>query len=151
MRCPFCRNQNDKVVNSRSCQDGQAIRRRRECLGCGERYTTYEFVERGSVTVLKSDNRRERFDRTKILHGIQLACNKRPVSRQEMDAIVDAIEADIHARGKPEITSMEVGEMVVRKLREIDEVAFVRFASVYRKFQDKEEFFAELKRLMDKK
>lgn len=151
MKCPHCGKEENKVVDSRSSNDGLAIRRRRECLGCGERYTTYEFVERGSVTVLKSDNRRERFDRTKILHGIQLACNKRPVSRQEMDAIVDSIEAEIHARSKPEITSMEIGELVVQKLREIDEVAFVRFASVYRKFQDKEEFFAELKRLMDKK
>lgn len=150
MKCPHCGHEDNKVVDSRSSNDGLAIRRRRECLGCGERYTTYEFVERGSVTVLKSDNRRERFDRTKILHGIQLACNKRPVARQEMDAIVDSIEADIHARGKPEISSMEIGEMVVQKLREIDEIAFVRFASVYRKFQDKEEFFEELKRLMGK-
>jgi len=150
MKCPHCGREDNKVVDSRSSNDGLAIRRRRECLGCGERYTTYEFVERGSVTVVKSDNRRERFDRTKILHGIQLACNKRPVSRMEMEAMVDAIEAEIHGRHKPEITSIEIGEMVVHKLREIDEVAFVRFASVYRKFQDKEEFFQELKRLMDK-
>lgn len=150
MKCPHCGQEDNKVVDSRSSQDGLAIRRRRECLGCGERYTTYEFVERGGLTVLKSDNRREKFDRTKVLHGIQLACNKRPVARQEMEAIVDSIEAEIASRGKPEITSQEIGELVMEKLREVDDIAFVRFASVYRQFQDKEEFFEELKRLMDK-
>jgi len=141
--------EDNKVVDSRSSQDGLAIRRRRECLGCGERYTTYEFVERGGLTVLKSDNRREKFDRTKVLHGIQLACNKRPVDSRQMEQAVDEIEAEISTRGKPEISSQEIGEMVMAKLKVLDEIAYVRFASVYRKFKDKEEFLEELKRLMD--
>ena len=150
MKCPHCGHEEDKVVDSRRSQDGWSIRRRRQCLGCDERFTTYEFVERGSLIVLKSDDRREKFDRTKILQGVKLACNKRPVSKQEMDQIVDRIEEEIHARGKPEISSHEIGEMVVQKLREVDEIAYVRFASVYRKFQDKQEFLEELKRLMEK-
>ena len=151
MRCPQCGHEEDKVVDSRPSQDGRSIRRRRECLKCGGRYTTYEYVEQSVLTVLKSDERREPFDRTKVLHGIKLACNKRPVSSKQMDAMVDAIEADIHSSGRNEIPSSEIGEMVIAKLREVDEVAYIRFASVYRDFQDMNEFLAEMNKLRKKK
>jgi transcriptional repressor NrdR len=149
MRCPHCGYAEDKVVDSRPSQDGRAIRRRRECLQCSERFTTYEYVELATLTVLKSDNRREPFDRNKILTGLKLACNKRPVTAKQMETITDAIEAHFSASGKSAIASKEIGEMVVEKLREIDEIAYVRFASVYRQFADKREFFEELKKLMD--
>jgi transcriptional repressor NrdR len=147
MRCPQCGHEDDKVVDSRPSQDGRAIRRRRECLKCAERFTTYEFVEQGTLVVLKSDGRREPFDRTKVLHGIKLACNKRPVTPKQMDTMTEEIETQIHATGKSELASSEIGEMVISKLREVDEVAYIRFASVYRDFQDMNEFFDELKRL----
>ncbi len=149
MRCPHCGHEENRVVDSRPSQDGWAIRRRRECLGCRERYTTYEYVERPGMTVVKFDNRREKFDRTKLMQGIKLACNKRPVDSRQMEQAVDEIEAEISTRGKPEISSQEIGEMVMAKLKVLDEIAYVRFASVYRKFKDKEEFLEELKRLMD--
>ncbi|MDZ4722916.1 MAG: transcriptional regulator NrdR [candidate division Zixibacteria bacterium] len=149
MRCPKCGHEEDKVVDSRPYQDGRAIRRRRECLGCAERFTTFEYVEQGTLTVLKSDNRREPFDRNKILHGIKLACNKRPVTAQEMQVMVEDIEAQVHSAGSNEITSQDLGELVMRKLRGVDEIAYVRFASVYRKFQDKAEFLEEMKKLLE--
>lgn len=139
------------MVDSRPSQDGRAIRRRRECLKCGGRYTTYEYVEQSVLTVLKSDERREPFDRTKILHGIKLACNKRPVSTKQVEAMVDAIEADIHASGRNEVQSADIGELVIAKLREVDEVAYIRFASVYRDFQDMNEFLAEMNKLRKRK
>ncbi len=135
------------MVDSRPSQDGRAIRRRRECLKCGERFTTYEFVEQGTLVVLKSDGRREPFDPSKVLHGIKLACNKRPVLQKQMDTMTDEIEAAVHALGKAEIPSKEIGELVIAKLREADEVAYIRFASVYRDFQDMNEFLDELKKL----
>jgi len=149
VRCPKCGHEEDKVVDSRPYQDGRAIRRRRECLGCAERFTTFEYVEQGTLTVLKSDNRREPFDRNKILHGIKLACNKRPVTAQEMQVMVEDIEAQVHSAGSNEITSQDLGELVMRKLRGVDEIAYVRFASVYRKFQDKAEFLEEMKKLLE--
>ena len=139
------------MVDSRPSQDGRAIRRRRECLKCGGRFTTYEYVEQAALIVLKSDDRREPFDRTKVLHGIKLACNKRPVSSKQMEAMVDAIEAEIHSTGKNEVPSAEIGEMVIAKLREVDEVAYIRFASVYRDFQDMNEFLAEMNKLRKRK
>jgi transcriptional repressor NrdR len=148
MKCPFCGHEEDKVVDSRSVQDGRAVRRRRECLGCGERFTTYEYIENVVLTVIKSDLRREPFDRQKIVNGIKLACHKRPVSSKKIEAIVDEIEARLHELSKSEVTSKYVGELIMEKLRELDEVAYVRFASVYRKFQDKAEFFEELKKLL---
>lgn len=151
MRCPECGHEEDKVVDSRPYQDGRAIRRRRECLKCGSRFTTYEYVESGSLTVLKTDNRREQFDRNKLLHGIKLACNKRPVTSFEMAAMVDDIEAELHASGKTEIPSQDVGELVMDRLRKVDEIAYVRFASVYRKFADTAEFLEEMKKLLEKK
>jgi transcriptional repressor NrdR len=151
MRCPFCGHEEDKVVDSRPSQDGRAIRRRRECLKCTERFTTYEFVEQGSIIVLKSDERREPFDREKVLHGIKLACNKRPVVNEQMQTMVDEIEAWCHAQPRSEIASKEIGEQVMSKLREADEVAYVRFASVYRDFKDMDEFFHELEKLRRQK
>ena len=139
------------MVDSRPSQDGRAIRRRRECLKCGGRFTTYEYVEQAALIVLKSDDRREPFDRTKVLHGIKLACNKRPVSSKQMEAMVDAIEAEIHSTGKNEVPRAEIGEMVIAKLREVDEVAYIRFASVYRDFQDMNEFLAEMNKLRKRK
>jgi transcriptional repressor NrdR len=147
MRCPFCGHEEDKVVDSRPSQDGRAIRRRRECLKCTERFTTYEFVEQGALIVLKSDERREPFDRNKVLHGIKLACNKRPVTSEQIARMVDEIEAWCHAQPRSEITSKEIGEQVMSRLREVDEVAYVRFASVYRDFKDMDEFFHELEKL----
>jgi len=144
MKCPFCGHEEDKVVDSRAAQDGRAVRRRRECLNCKERFTTYEYIE----NVIKSDDRREPFDRQKLIHGIKLACNKRPVSGKKIEAIVDEIEARLQELSKSEVTSKFIGEMVMEKLKEVDEVAYVRFASVYRKFQDKAEFFEELKKLL---
>jgi len=149
MKCPFCGHMEDKVVDSRSVQEGGAVRRRRECLSCGERFTTYEYIEAVTLTVVKSDGRRELFDRQKIISGIKLACNKRPVSSKRIEAMVVEIETALQEQGKNEISSDKIGEMVMAKLKEIDEVAYVRFASVYRKFADKAEFMEELKKLLD--
>jgi transcriptional repressor NrdR len=149
MRCPHCGFMEDKVVDSRPSQDGRAIRRRRQCLKCNERFTTYEYVEQSNMTVIKADGRREPFDKNKILSGLKLACNKRPVSTKQMEAIVEAIEAHLSAEGNSEVKAKQIGELVVEKLRAVDDIAFVRFASVYRQFQDKQEFFEELKKLMD--
>lgn len=148
MKCPFCGHEEDKVVDSRTAQDGRAVRRRRECLKCKERFTTYEYIENVVLTVIKSDERREPFDRQKLVNGIKLACNKRPVSAKKIEAIVDEIETALQERSKSEVTSKYVGELVMEKLKEVDEIAYVRFASVYRKFQDKTEFLEELKKLL---
>lgn len=150
MKCPECGHEEDKVVDSRPSQDGQAVRRRRECLKCQNRYTTYEYIEHRQLTVLKSDNRREPFDRNKIEQGIKLACNKLAVSREQIKSTVDEIEADLSKIGKNEILSHDIGELVMKKLREIDDIAYVRFASVYRKFQDTAEFLEEVKKLLEK-
>ncbi len=149
MRCPHCGHEEDKVVDSRPHQEGRAVRRRRECLKCGKRFTTFEYVEQQALTVLKTDSRCEPFDRNKVLHGIKLACNKRPVTSFEMAAMADDIEAQLHAQGKAEVESKQIGEMVMAKLREVDEIAYVRFASVYRKFADKAEFLEEMKKLLE--
>ncbi len=148
MRCPNCGHEEDKVVDSRKSNDGRAVRRRRECLNCHQRFTTYEYVEHSQVTVLKTDNRREPFDRTKIEHGIKLACNKLPVSRDQITAMVDDIEAEINARPGNEITSTLIGDLVMAKLRGVSDIAYVRFASVYRQFRDTTEFLEEIKKLL---
>ena len=150
MKCPECGHEEDKVVDSRPHQDGRAIRRRRECLKCGKRYTTFEYIETGSLTVIKSDERREQFDRNKLLHGIKLACNKRPVTSFEIDNMVAEIEGELHATGKSEIPSKDIGELVMAKLKTVDDIAYVRFASVYRKFADTAEFLEEMKRILEK-
>ncbi len=148
MKCPFCGYEEDKVVDSRAAQDGRAVRRRRECLKCHERFTTYEYIENVTLTVIKSDHRHEPFDRQKLIHGIKLACNKRPVTDKKIESMVDEIEARLQEQSKSEVASKYIGELVMEKLKEIDEIAYVRFASVYRKFQDKTEFMEELKKLL---
>ena len=150
MKCPFCDSEDDKVVDSRAAQDGRSVRRRRECLACGKRYTTYEYVEKVTLTVVKSDGRREDFDRQKLFKGIALACNKRPVSEEQINNLVSQVEEELQnsSRGT-EVTSKKIGELVMDRLKSLDEVAYVRFASVYRKFKDKNEFLEELKGLLD--
>jgi transcriptional repressor NrdR len=148
MKCPKCSNEENKVVDSRSVQDGRAVRRRRECLHCAERFTTYEYIETITLTVIKSDNRREPFDQQKVIHGIKLACHKRPVTAKKIEAIAAEIEAQLQELSKIEVTSKYIGGLVMEKLKEVDEVAYVRFASVYRKFADTGEFLEELKRLL---
>ena len=148
MRCPFCGYEEDKVVDSRSVQENRAVRRRRECLQCKERFTTYEYIEKVDLMVLKNDGRQEPFDRGKLIEGIRLACKKRPVGTKKIEAIVDEVEKRLHGLSKGEVTSTQIGEVVMDILGEVDEVAYVRFASVYRKFQDKAQFLEELKRML---
>ena len=148
MKCPFCNHEEDKVVDSRSAQDGRSVRRRRECLKCGKRFTTYEYVEKVSLAVVKIDGRREEFDRQKLHKGITLACNKRPIGEDKIEAMVSDIEEELQNSSKGEVTSQRIGELVMEKLKQLDEVAYVRFASVYRKFKDKNEFLEELRGLL---
>jgi len=148
MKCPYCGHEEDKVVDSRPSSDGRSVRRRRECLSCEKRYTTYEYVENVSLVVVKNDGRREPFDRQKLLRGIELACNKRPVSAKKIASLVEEIEEELQSLSKKEITSKEVGAAVMKRLRSLDEVAYVRFASVYHKFKDINEFMNELKGLL---
>lgn len=147
MKCPFCAHPDTHVIDSRTRGDGQFVRRRRECLGCGKRFTTKEYADVGPMLVIKADGRREPFDRNKILHGVQLACTKRPISLQAMEDLVAAVEAELHELGTEEVESKVIGEKVARRLKELDDVAYVRFASVYRKFQTKEGFLEELRQL----
>jgi transcriptional repressor NrdR len=148
MKCPFCGHLESSVVDSRVSATGELIRRRRSCEACQRRFTTYERVDEILPTVVKKDGRRERFDRQKLVHGLRIACNKRPVSVEQIDAIADAVERDIQDRGEREVSSSVVGEQVMARLREADEVAYVRFASVYRSFRDIDEFLAELGKLV---
>jgi len=147
MRCPFCGHQEDKVVDSRSSKEGRAVRRRRECLKCEKRYTTYEYIENVSLSVIKNDGRIEEYDREKLRQGIITACKKRPISIKKIDSIVDKIENDIQSLSQTEIKSQLIGETVINELQKLDEVAYVRFASVYRQFKSKEEFLKELKEM----
>jgi transcriptional repressor NrdR len=148
MKCPFCPSQDNKVIDSRLSNQGAVIRRRRECLGCERRFTTYERVEEILPMVVKKDGRREAFDRGKIVAGLELACRKRPVSSEQIEAIVDGIERRLQEMGEKEIPTTFVGESVMRELSRLDEVAYVRFASVYRSFKDVGEFMSELKELI---
>ncbi|HDQ98660.1 MAG TPA: transcriptional repressor NrdR [candidate division WOR-3 bacterium] len=148
MKCPFCEADDDQVLDSRPAQGGTAIRRRRECGGCGRRFTTYESVERTSLAVVKRDGRREPYDRQKLLAGILLALRKRPVSREQVEKMVDGIEATLAEQHRLEISSRELGGLVLARLRALDPVAYVRFASVYRQFDDAEQFVSELTNLM---
>ncbi len=147
MKCPFCDELEDKVVDSRMAKEGEVIRRRRECLGCKRRYTTYERVEEILPVVVKKDGRRESFDRTKILAGLKKACEKRPISTATIEAATDRIEKRIQELGESEIESRIVGEEVMKELHQLDQVAYVRFASVYREFKDIDQFMDELKAL----
>ena len=144
MKCPYCRIDNDRVIDSRASEDGFVIRRRRECLDCRKRYTTYERIEEAVLKVIKKDGVRAPFQRDKLRQGLTKACWKRPVSDAQIDQIVSQVEAEIYATGESEIESRLLGEMVMQHLRRIDQVAFVRFASVYREFKDARDFVQEV-------
>jgi transcriptional repressor NrdR len=149
MRCPFCGFEEDRVVDSRSVREGRGVRRRRECLRCSERFTTYEYVEKVELMVVKNDGRQEPYDRSKLIEGLRVACKKRPIDQRKVEAMVDEVEKRLYALSKGEVTSKFIGETVMDILRTTDDVAYVRFASVYRKFQDKTEFVEELKRMLE--
>lgn len=151
MKCPYCEYEDSKVIDSRPTEEGVAIRRRRECIKCGSRFTTYEKVETIPLIVIKSDNSREPFDRQKLLRGLLRACVKRPITTAQLDDVVNKIEASMSNTLKREFTSREVGEMALEYLRELDEVAYIRFASVYRSFADIETFRNELDCLLEDK
>ncbi|NCB42784.1 MAG: transcriptional repressor NrdR [Clostridia bacterium] len=148
MKCPFCENLDTKVIDSRPTEEGQAIRRRRECEVCGKRFTTYEKIEETFFMVVKRDGRREPFDRSKILNGLIRACEKRPVSMDKMESLVSEIERKLTNMMEKEISSLHIGEVVMDTLRDLDEVAYVRFASVYRQFKDVNTFVAEIEKLL---
>lgn len=149
MRCPFCGNLEDKVVDSRESKEGDVIRRRRQCVACERRFTSYEKIDEQPFQVIKSDERREPYDRAKLMRGLQLACQKRPVSATKLAQVADRIEAAMQEREEREISSGEIGTMVMEQLRGVDEVAYVRFASVYRNFKDVDEFVRELQELRE--
>jgi len=150
MKCPYCGHEEDKVVDSRSSQEGDAIRRRRECLKCQRRYTTYEHIEGVSLMVVKKDGRRESFDRKKVLSGLVKSCEKRPVSVEKLEDIVGDIERTLQRNFDKEVASVEVGELIMQRLGKLDQVAYVRFASVYREFKDVNQFMKELKQILAK-
>ena len=150
MKCPFCASTDDRVIDSRSSADGTSVRRRRECLKCEKRFTTYEYVEDMALVVVKKDNRREPFDRKKILAGIQKACEKRPVPSEKIEELVSAIEQELYKKFEREVLSVDIGALIMDRLAALDEVAYVRFASVYRQFKDVNQFMAELKELLRK-
>ena len=148
MKCPFCAHMEDKVVDSRESKEGEVIRRRRECLGCGKRFTSYERIDQIPHMVVKKDGRRERFDREKVMAGLMKACEKRPVSVKALELIADRVEAMVQESPDREVPTTEVGEFLMNSLRDLDKVAFVRFASVYREFKDVDQFMATLKGLL---
>ena len=151
MKCPSCSNLENKVIDSRLNKEGNSTRRRRECLSCGERFTTYERIEKTLPFLIKQDGRREEFDREKVLSGIKKACQKRPISIQQMEALVDRVEQYCQERGEKEMSAVVVGEKVVQELYQLDDIAYVRFASVYRSFKDVNEFMVELKDMLKHK
>ena len=148
MRCPFCGKDNTRVIDSRPAEDGSAIRRRRECDACRKRFTTYEKVEMIPLIVIKKDNNRETYDRSKIEGGVIRACHKRPISADQIRTMIDEVEAAIFKKEEREISSGEIGELVMEKLKDLDSVAYVRFASVYREFKDVNTFMNELKKML---
>ncbi len=150
MKCPFCSSDNTRVIDSRPADDNSSIRRRRLCDDCGKRFTTYEKVETIPLIVIKKDNNREQYDRAKIEAGVLRACHKRPVSANQINKLVDEVEVDIFSREEKELSSSEIGEIVMNKLEDLDPVAYVRFASVYREFKDVNTFMNELKKILDK-
>jgi len=151
MKCPSCGFDDDKVVDSRAVRDGRAVRRRRECLACGNRYTTYEALENKPIIVIKRDLRQVPYNRDKVIVGLVKACEKRPVSLEEIENIVDVMEQDATSSGAREVTSEDIGRMVMACLRDVDDVAYIRFASVYRSFQNLDEFLIMLKSLKAEK
>jgi transcriptional repressor NrdR len=148
MKCPFCGAADDRVVDSRESREGEVIRRRRECVSCGRRFTSYETIEQIPYVVVKKDGRREAFDRKKLRAGLVKACEKRPVPPARLDGIVDEIETRLYDSEEREMATSEIGSLVMERLRDLDKVAYVRFASVYRKFEDVDEFLNELKGLI---
>jgi len=148
MKCPYCGCEENKVIDSRTSKDGQSVRRRRECIDCKRRFTTYEYIEKVPVMIIKRDSRREPYTREKLIEGIRTACRKRPVSSKEIDDMVDDIERILFSMEKEEIDSKEIGEIVMEKLKNTDEISYVRFASVYRQFRDMNEFIGELNKLL---
>jgi len=148
VNCPFCGHLQDKVVDSRESKEGEAIRRRRQCLGCERRFTTYERIDEVPYMVVKKDGRREKFDRQKVLSGLLKACEKRPISMSRLSELVNHVESKVIDSPDREMTTVEIGEMLMDSLRDLDKIAYVRFASVYRDFQDEQAFFNELKTLM---
>ena len=148
MRCAYCGSNEDKVIDSRSIQEDSVIRRRRQCLRCGKRFTTYEYVEELQIMVIKRDGRRQPFDRKKMLAGIIKACEKRPISVEKMEEIAREVERQLLKKHSREAPSTRIGELVMERLKTVDDVAYVRFASVYRQFKDVEQFLAELKDLI---
>jgi transcriptional repressor NrdR len=151
MKCPFCNFEEDKVIDSRQIDDGVIIRRRRECLKCSRRFTTYEKIETIPIMVIKKDKSRQPFSREKILNGLMRASEKRPISITDLEGIVNEIESHIYNSTQKEITSKEIGEMAMKRLKYLDEVAYVRFASVYRQFTDLNTFMTELRKILDEK
>lgn len=151
MKCPFCAHLGDKVVDSRESKEGEVIRRRRECLGCGRRFTSYERIDEIPHMVIKKDGSRERFERQKVIAGLLKACEKRPVSVAALEAVANKVEAILQDRPEKEIATAEIGRLVMDELKALDKVAYVRFASVYRHFRDISEFMTELKGLLDAK
>ena len=149
MKCPYCLYYESKVVDSRPTEEGQAIRRRRECIKCSKRFTTYEKIEEIPIMVVKKDGNRQSYDRNKLLNGIIKSCEKRPVSITVIEKMVDEIEKNLYNSLEREVTSVEIGEMIMNKLKDIDEVSYVRFASVYRQFKDLNSFMDELKKILD--
>ncbi|OPX30562.1 MAG: transcriptional regulator NrdR [Candidatus Omnitrophica bacterium 4484_171] len=151
MRCPYCNHNEDKVIDSRETANGISIRRRRECINCGKRFTTYEYIEKTPLMVVKKDGRREPFNREKIISGLIRACQKRNVSVESLDKLALEVEAQIQKKFDREVESRYIGELVVDKLAKVDDVAYVRFASVYRQFKDVNQFMRELKDVLNKK
>ena len=149
MKCPYCGHLEDKVVDSRESKEGEVIRRRRECLGCGKRFTSYERIDQIPHMVVKKDGRREPFDREKVLAGLRRACEKRPVPTRTLESIADRVEAMVQESPDREVSTGVIGEFLMERLRELDRVAFVRFASVYRDFKDVDQFMATLKGLLE--
>jgi len=150
MMCPYCGFSDSKVLDSRSTLEGNSIRRRRECIGCGKRFTTYEKVDELPLVVVKKDGRREAFNRSKLLAGLAKSCQKRPVATEKLEAVVELIERELRNTIEMEVSSQHIGELVMNHLRGLDEVAYVRFASVYREFRDAESFMEELKNILKK-
>ena len=151
MKCPFCGYTESRVIDSRPAEEGATIRRRRECLACQKRFTTYEIIERLPLVVIKRDGSRQTFDKVKLINGMVRACEKRPVALSSLEQIADDIEQELQSALEREISTTEIGEMVMARLKDVDEVAYVRYASVYRSFKDISSFMAELQRMMDGK
>ena len=151
MKCPFCGYSDSKVIDSRPAEEGATIRRRRECLACQKRFTTYEIIERLPLVVIKRDGSRQSFDKVKLINGMVRACEKRPVSLSQLETIADEIEQELQSGFEREVRTVDIGEMVMARLKDVDEVAYVRFASVYRSFKDINTFMEELSKLLTEK